>query len=277
MQDEIVIYQSKDEGNKIEVILKKESIWLNQQQISILFGTKRPAITKHLKNIFESGELIEDVVCSLLEHTTQHGAIKGKKQKSKTKIYNIDAILSVGYRVNSKEATQFRIWATQRLKDYLVKGYAINQKQLTKNKSQFLQTLENLKILTDNNRKVDTKDVLSLIQSFSNTFFDLEKYDKDSFPKQGTENEIEASATELQQDLKQLKTELIKKGEATELFAQEKKVGNLTGIFGSVFQSVFEEDAYSTVEKKAAHLLYFIIKNHPFTDGNKRSGAFSFV
>jgi death-on-curing family protein len=277
MQDEVLIYQTLDDVKSIEVILKTETIWLTQEQISYLYGTKRPAITKHLKNIFNSGELNESVVCSILEHTTKHGAIKNKTQISKVKVYNLDAIISVGYRVNSKEATRFRQWATQRLKDYLVKGYAINQKRLEENKAQFLQTLEDLKQLAQNNTQVETKEILTLIQNFSATFFALDSYDKNEFPHQGNQKEIEATAQELKSDLQQLKQELIKKGEATELFAQEKQAANLEGIFGNVFQTVFGQDAYPTVEEKAAHLLYFIVKNHPFNDGNKRCGAFSFV
>ncbi len=277
LKDGIIIYQSDGNSNQIEVILRKESIWLSQEQISNLFGTKRPAITKHLKNIFLSNELKEIEVCSILEHTTKHGSIEGKSQKSKTKIYNLDAILSVGYRVNSKQATLFRMWATQRLKDYLVQGYAINQKRIEENKTHFLTALKDLKLLTTNNSLIEVKDVLSLIESFSGTFFSLDSYDKNQFPNKGTIAEIQTTAKELYQDIQQLKAQLIKKSEATELFAQEKTKGNLESIFGNVFQSVFGEDAYPSVEQKAAHLLYFIIKNHPFNDGNKRSGAFAFI
>lgn len=125
---EIVLYQSNELAKHVEVIIdeKMETIWLTQQQMADLFGVQRPAITKHLGNIFKSGELEENVVSSILEHTTQHGAIEGKKQKTSVKYYNIDAVLSVGYRVNSARATQFRIWATRILKDYLLKGYALN-------------------------------------------------------------------------------------------------------------------------------------------------------
>ncbi|HOD87932.1 MAG TPA: RhuM family protein [Bacteroidales bacterium] len=125
---EIVLYQSNELAKHVEVIIdeKTETIWLTQQQMADLFGVQRPAITKHLGNIFKSGELEENVVSSILEHTTQHGAIEGKKQKTSVKYYNIDAVLSVGYRVNSARATQFRIWATRILKDYLLKGYALN-------------------------------------------------------------------------------------------------------------------------------------------------------
>ena len=130
MKDEIILYRPDELAEHIEVRIdeKKETIWLTQQQIADLFGTQRPAITKHLRNIFKSGELNENVVSSILEHTTSHGAIKGKTQKSMTKYYNIDAVISVGYRVNSVRATQFRIWANQVLKDYLLKGYAINNR-----------------------------------------------------------------------------------------------------------------------------------------------------
>ena len=133
---EIVIYQSKD-GPKLDVRLVEETIWLTQEQIALLFGTQRPAITKHLKNIFDSGELDEKVVSSILEHTTKHGALKGKIQTKKVKFYNLDAIISIGYRVNSKRATQFRIWATKTLKEHLVKGYTINEKRLLQAKNQF--------------------------------------------------------------------------------------------------------------------------------------------
>ncbi|MFT4757378.1 MAG: hypothetical protein ACI91R_002032 [Vicingaceae bacterium] len=130
MKDEIILYRPDELAEHIEIRIdeKTETIWLTQQQIADLFGTQRPAITKHLGNIFRSGELDKNVVSSILEHTTQHGAIKDKTQNVKVKYYNIDAVLSVGYRVNSIRATQFRIWATRVLKDYLLKGYAINNR-----------------------------------------------------------------------------------------------------------------------------------------------------
>ena len=139
---EIVIYKSK-EGPKLDVRLEGETIWLTQAQIALLFGTQRSAITKHLKNIFTAGELNEKVVSSILEHTTLHGAIKGKTQTKKVKFYNLDAIISVGYRVNSKRATQFRIWATKTLKDHLVKGYTVNEKRLLQAQNQ-LKELQGL-------------------------------------------------------------------------------------------------------------------------------------
>ncbi len=127
---ELMIYSSPSGKVKVEVLLRDENIWLTQDKIAELFGVQRPAITKHLKNIFESCELKEEVVCSILELSTPHGAIKDKTQKAKTKFYNLDAIISVGYRVNSKLATQFRVWATERLKEYIIKGFTMDDERL---------------------------------------------------------------------------------------------------------------------------------------------------
>ena len=128
--NEILLYTTPNGNVKVEIYLQNETIWLTQQKIADLFGVQRPAITKHLKNIFETGELKEDVVSSILEHTTQHGAIAGKTQDTKIKYYNLDAIISVGYRVNSSQATAFRIWATERLKEYIIKGFTMDDERL---------------------------------------------------------------------------------------------------------------------------------------------------
>ena len=238
---EIILYQSSDNTTEIEVKFDGNTVWLNQKQMSELFAKDSDTIWLHLKNIYEEEELNDSSTTELFSVVQ----IEGKRQvKRQIRYYNLDAIISVGYRVNSKRGTQFRQWATQRLKDYLVQGYAINQKRIEENKVQFLQTLEDLKLLAESNLNIEVQAIVSLIQSFSDTFFALDSYDKNEFPQQGTQTEIETTAAELQQDLQQLKGELIKKGEATELFAQEKKEGNLEGIFGNVFQSVFGQDAY---------------------------------
>lgn len=274
IMNEIIIYQSPDNQIALEVNFDGDTVWLNQNQIALLFNQTKQNISLHIKNCFFENEL--EKIATVKESLTVKN--EGKRiVKRKMEYYNLDVIISIGYRVKSVRGVQFRQWATQRLKDYLVKGYTINQKRLDENKAHFLKTLEDLKILTQNNNQLEAKDVLTLIQSFSDTFFALDSYDKNEFPTKGMQEEIQTSASELKNDLKQLKVELIKKGEATELFAQEKKLGNLDGIFGTVFQSVFGQDAYATVEEKAAHILYFVVKNHPFNDGNKRSGAFCFV
>jgi hypothetical protein len=128
--NEILLYTTPNGKVKVEIYLQNETIWLSQQKIAELFGVQRPAVTKHLKNIFETGELKEEVVSSILEHTTQHGAIKGKTQETVTRYYNLDAIISVGYRVNSSQATAFRIWATERLKEYIIKGFTMDDERL---------------------------------------------------------------------------------------------------------------------------------------------------
>ncbi len=272
--NEILIYQSNDNKTQIEVKFENDTVWLSQSQMTTLFKQTKQNISLHINNCFQEGELNKEG--TVKESLTVQ--IEGNRTvKRKIEYYNLDVIISVGYRVKSKQGTQFRQWATQRLKDFLVQGYAINQKRLEENKAQFLQTLEDLKFLAQNNTQIEAKEIILLIQNFSSTFFALDSYDKNNFPKQGERKEILTNAKELQKDLQQLKHELINKGEAAELFAKEKKQGNLEGIFGTVFQSVFGQDAYPTIEEKAAHLLYFVIKNHPFNDGNKRSGAFAFI
>ncbi len=274
MENNIEIFKTTDNEIEISVKLDNDTVWLSQSQMVILFQSSKANVSEHLKNIFQTGELISDGTVRKFR-TVQ---TEGKRTVSREiEHYNLDVIISLGYRVNTFRGIQFRQWATQRLKDFLIDGFAIDKKRIKENKIQFLQTLDDIKFLTKNNTQIKPKDILSLIQSFSDTFFALDSYDKNIFPNQGTQKEILTSALELQEDLQKLKNELIKKGEATELFGQEKRQGSLEGIFGSVFQSVFGQDAYQNIEEKAAHLMYFIIKNHPFNDGNKRSGAFSFI
>lgn len=270
----LIIYQTSSGSLELSVDNKNETIWANRMQMAEIFDVNPQAISKHILNIYKDNELDKFSTSSKMELVKIE---KNRQVKRNVDYYNLEMVISVGYRINSVKTTKFRQWATNILKQHITQGFSINIKHLEKNKTKFLQTLEDLKLLTNSNKSIETKDILSLIQSFSNTFFALDSYDKNDFPKNGTQKEIEANAKELKIDLQRLKEELIKKDEATELFAQEKKQGNLEGIFGTVFQSVFGEDAYPSVEEKTAHLLYFIIKNHPFNNENKRSGAFSFI
>jgi len=279
MKKEIVIYQGKNGIIEFRGDFENEnSIWANQKQIAELFGVNIPAINKHIKNILTDGELDESTI-SILEIVQKEG---NRTVTRKIEHYNLDMIISVGYRINSTQATQFRIWATKTLKEHITKGYTINKKVLKKNYESFLQTVEDIKTLSRNNTLIKSDDILELIKAFSSTWFSLERYDKQNFPKLGKQKtkrkvDYKKLAKELYAEIGILKQELIKKKEATELFAQEKISGNLESILGNIFQSVFGKDAYGTTEEKAVHLLYFIIKNHPFTDGNKRSGAFAFI
>ena len=276
---DIVIYE---DGNvELKTTVKKESVWLSQKQIADLFEVKRPAITKHLSNIFKSGELDEKVVCSILEHTTKHGAIKDKTQTKRTKFYNLDVILSVGYRVSGKKATQFRIWATSVLKDYLTKGYALNQKKLQQQKLEELdktiqlikQSLKNKELTT-----TEAKGFVEIISNYAKSWALLQGYDEQSLQDviESRDEKFILDYDEAKEAIIELKKTLIKKGEATELFGHEKArefKGNLLGIY----QTFGGVDLLPSIESKAANLLYYIIKGHPFNDGNKRIGAYLFV
>ena len=155
---EFLLYTAPNGAIKVEVLLSNESIWLTQERMAELFGVQRPAITKHLKKIFESNELQEEVVCSILEHTNEHGAIAGKTQTSKVKYYNLDAVISVGYRVNSAQATQFRIWATQLIKEYIIKGFAMDDERLKNGryfgKDYFKELLERVRSIRASERRI---------------------------------------------------------------------------------------------------------------------------
>ncbi len=275
----LVIYQAKNGAIELKFDDKKETFLANLNQIAKIFGVQKPAISKHIKNIYEEKELNKKSTVSILE-TLQR---EGKRNVSrKIEYFNLDVIISVGYRVNSKQATQFRIWATKTLKQHITKGYTINKKVLKKNYEEFLQTVDDIKLLAKNNTHIKNDDILELIKTFSSTWFSLESYDKQNLPRNGKQKtkkktDFKKLSKSLYTEIEILKQDLIKKKEATELFAQEKKLGSLDGILGNIFQSVFGQDAYKTIEEKAVHLLYFIIKNHPFNDGNKRSGAFAFI
>ena len=275
MKKELTVFQAKD--GSIELKKDVETIWATQSQIADIFGIDRSNVSRHLKNIFQSEELDKKVVCAYFTQTTQHGAITGKTQTSKIDCYNLDIILSVGYRTNSSVAIRFRKWATKTLKQHITQGFTINRKKIKEKHTHFLKAVEDIKLLLKNNASIQTDEALELIKTFSYTWFSLDSYDKEHFPKKGTKKNIKITAKELYNDLEKLKKELIYRKEATDLFAKEKKEKSLEEIIGNVFQSVFGNDAYETVEEKSAHLLYFIIKNHPFLDGNKRSGAFAFI
>ena len=269
-----IIFQTNNGSLELKTDSDIETIWANLDQISQLFNRDKSVISRHIKNIFKEEELDKNSTVAFFATVQKEGK---RIINRNIEHFNLDLILSVGYRVNSKIATQFRQWATQTLKQHITKGFTINEFRIQQNKDLFLKTIEDLKILTENISKIDSKNLLSLIESFSNTWFSLDKYDKSVFPTIGTKQELLINATDLLNDLFVLKSELIQKNEASELFAQEKLQGSLQGILGNVYQTIFGQDAYETIEEKAAHLLYFIIKNHPFNDGNKRSGAFAFI
>ena len=274
-QKHIIVYQLKSGKIEFRGDFKRETIWGSINQIADVFGVQKAAISKHLKNIYKEGELSKESTVSILE-TVQ---IEGKRRvKRKIEFYNLDAIISVGYRVNSKQATQFRMWATKVLRKHLINGYTIDKKRVGKNYNNFMRAVADIKALLPAGNKVGAEDVIELINAFAETWFSLNAYDTDTFPKGGaTKKEVVFTADELVNALRELKQDLIAKKQATDIFGVERNKDAVRGIVGDVFQSVFGKDAYPTVEEKASHLLYFMVKNHPFVDGNKRSGAFAFV
>ena len=278
---EIIIYKTAKNEVELKVHFQNESIWLTQNQISSLFDTERSVITKHLHNIFKESELSEDVVCAIFAHTTQHGAIKGKTQTQNIKFYNLDAIISVGYRVNSQRATQFRIWATKILKQYLVKGYALNGERLLEAQNKFHELQEAIMFLQTQSKKEllsgQEAEILNLLADYSKTFSLLEQYDKGKLVDQkGKKTKFILQYKNCCLIITKLKKELIVKKEAGDLFGQEREE-SFEGIIKGLYQTFAKKELYLTIEDKASHLLYLIIKDHPFSDGNKRTASFLFV
>jgi len=273
---ELLIYQWKN----WEIILKEDSqnetIWASQKQIAEIFGVDRTVITKHINNIYKEVELEKNWTSAKIAQVQKEG---NRAINRKIEFYNLDLIISVWYRVNSKKATQFRIWATKTLKEHITKGFTINPERLEKNYEKFLKAVDDVKkLLPENSKVIKNKDILELVKTFANTWFNLESYDEDKLPVEGfTKEDLKINAEELYSDIEKLKIELIEKSQATELFAQEKSSDSLKGILWNIFQTFGWEDVYPTIEEKAAHLLYFVVKNHPFTDWNKRTWAFSFI
>jgi prophage maintenance system killer protein len=267
--DQIVMYRSKHKDILLDVRIEKDTVWLTQAQISELFARERTVITKHIQNIFQEGELTEKSNVQNL-----HIANSDKPVKS----YSLDVVISVGYRVKSVEGTHFRQWATKTLKEHILKGFTINHHRIQLNYLEFQQAVADVKSLLPAGTVVDNNSVLELISLFADTWLSLDAYDKDKLTTQGsTKKKIEITTAKLQKALTELKKVLISKNEATELFGVERTQGNIAGIVGNIMQSFDKQYLYPSAEEKAAHLLYFMIKNHPCIDGNKRCGAYAFI
>ena len=278
LENKLIIYQAPNGAIQLRGDVDHETIWANLDQIAQMFGRDKSVISRHIKKIFDDQELDRSVVVAKNATTSQHWAMKGKTQTREVNFYNLDLIISVGYKVNSVVATQFRKWATQTLKQHITSWYTINPHRIQHNYEQFLQAVENIKILGNQSSNIQKDDIIELIKSFAGTWFTLDAYDKSTIPSSDlTIETIEVEADKLYHDVSLLKHDLMSKWEASDLFAQEKYSWSLQWILGNIFQTVFGEDAYPSIESKAAHLLYFIIKNHPFNDGNKRTGAFAFI
>ncbi len=275
MKNEIIIYQTKTGSIELKEDAAGNTFWATQSQIAQIFNTTPQNITLHLKNIFNENELSQNSTCKESLQVQKEG---GRTVQRKQKLYNLDAVISVGYRINSVAGTKFRQWATKTLHSHIVDGYTINKKRLEKNYSSFLKAVEQVKALLPSGGTIGATDALELIKMFASTWFSLDAYDRENFPKKGaTKKEFQVSAKELTEALSELRTNLLKNNQASDIFGTARPQQSVEGILGNVLQSFGGEDLYPTLEEKAAHLLYFTVKNHPFIDGNKRSGAFAFV
>ena len=270
--NQIVIYQSEDGQTQVDVRLENETVWLTQQQIAELFNTKRPAITKHLKNIYASEELDETGTCSILEHVGNTG-----KQTYRTKYYNLDVIISVGYRVNSKNATRFRQWANKVLKQYLMKGYAVNERMRKEQIGELRQlvgmlgrTIQNQPLLSND----ETDALFKVVTDYTYALDTLDNYDYErlTINKTTKEEPFHATYDNTMEAIKGLR----EKFGGSVLFGHEKD-NSFKSSIGQIYQTFGGEELYPSVEEKAAMLLYLVTKNHSFSDGNKRIAATLFL
>ncbi len=269
MKNEIVLFENQEV--KLEVNMKGETVWLNTEQLAQLFGRDRTVITRHINNIFNDNELNRNEVCAKFAHTTQHGSLSNKTQTREIDYYNLDVIISVGYRVKSKNGVIFRKWANKILKDYMLKGYAVNQKRL--------EYLEKTIKLIDIAGRIDEKlsgdeaqEIIKVINNYSNALNLLDDYDHERITKpSGTKNNKQITYEDCMDIVGKLKF-----NSDSDLFALERNEG-LKAIIGDIYQSFDGNDLYPTIEEKAANFLYLITKNHTFIDGNKRIAATLFI
>jgi len=271
---ELVFFETTD--NTIEVRIEQETVWLSQDQMARLFERDRSVINRHLRNVFKEEELVREATCAFFAQVQNEG---GRTITRQIEHYNLDAILSVGYRVNSRRGVQFRQWASRVLKDHLVQGYTLNRQRLQTNDAE-LEAVLQLVRATLKSPEITAEagqGLAEVIVRYTQTFLWLQRYDEGLLtdPK-GHPGGLLPTWHEATAAIASLKTDLMAKSQASALFGNEREEG-LASILGNLDQTVFGEPAYPTLESRAAHLLYFVIKNHPFSDGNKRIGSLLFV
>lgn len=279
MSTEVLIYTDEKGEIDLSVSLKNDTVWLSQKQMGELFGRDKSVISRHVKNIFKDNELLESA--TVAKNATVQ--IEGKREiLREVEYYNLDMIISLGYRVNSKRATKFRKWATKILKEYLVKGYALNQKKIRDTElKELTSTIELIKNSLEHKTLYndEAKGLFDIINNYAKSWSLLQGYDEDNIQIQQEKSSLEQYVLrykEIRKAITQLKTELISKSEATALFGNEKN-NELEGIIGNIYQTFGGDDLIPSTEEKAANLLYYVIKDHPFSDGNKRIGSFLFI
>jgi len=272
---EIIIYKPSVGKVELRVRFEDETVWLDAHQMAQIFDVNRPAVVKHIHNIYKTGELAEKATCSILEQVAADGKVR------KMNLYNLDMIISVGYRVNSQRATQFRIWATRVLKSYLLQGYAINEQRLEEARSKFNKLQQTVSFLQKKSQakmlQGQEQEILGLLADYSKTLSLLEKYDKSKLKTgKGKKAKFVLQYEDCLNIVSELKKNLATKKEASDIFGNVVG-GKFEGIVGNIYQTFASKELYPSIENKAAHLLYLTIKDHPFTDGNKRIGSFLFV
>lgn len=275
---EIVIYQTPKKEVKLDVRLEEETVWLTQKQMAILFEKGVPTINEHIKNIYKEKELDENSTIRKFRIVQTEG---GRQVERDIEFYNLDVIISVGYRVKSYRGTQFRIWATKTLKDHLVKGYTINEKLLWEAREKFKELQTAITFLQEKSKKEllsgQASEILNLLSNYAKTLTLLEEYDKGKLKRtKGKKSKYVLRYEKCKKIISEIKKELMTKKEASELFGKEVG-GSFDGIIKGLYQTFDRKELYPTIEDKTSHLLYFVIKDHPFTDGNKRIGSFLFV
>ena len=272
MNNEIIKFNNGNLELDVTVTPDKDTVWLTVDQLCTLFNKNKSTISRHIKNIFNEGEL--DEISSVAKNATQlkrYDPRTGKDRISNVEInyYNLDVIISVGYRVKSQNGVIFRKWATSILHDYMIKGYAVNQKRLdVLNKTIAIQSR-----MLASTLNIEEKEVLSVVEAYSNALTLLDDYDHGTIPKPDGIASIYRLSYEECREL----IDSMKYGNFSSVFGVEKELGKLNGIIAAVYQNVFGTELYPSIEEKAANLLYFLIKDHPFVDGCKRIGASIFL
>ncbi len=273
---EILVYEAADGSVRVDVRLERDTVWLTQRQMSELFESSTDNIGLHLKNIFADNELRESATTEDFSVVQSEG---GRRVHRRVKHYNLDAIISVGYRVNSHRGIRFRQWATSTLREHLVRGYTLNRQRLEQNARELESALTLVRKAASGEALTGDqgRGLVDIIARYTQTFLLLQRYDSGLLVEpQGVPGGTLPPVAEARRAIGELRADLMARHEATDLFGHEREDG-LAALLGNLDQTVFGQPAYPTVESKAAHLLYFVIKNHPFSDGNKRIGSFLFV
>ena len=269
MKNEIILFENQNV--KLEVNVKDETVWLSLEQLATLFNRDRTVIKRHINNIFKEEELKENEVCAKFAHTTAHGALASKTQTRNIDYYNLDMIISVGYRVKSQNGIVFRKWANKILKDYLIKGYALNQKRL-EYLEKTVKLIDIANRTNENLENTDAKEILKVIGNYSKALDLLDDYDHRNLLKpKGNNSKKQIKYEDCLDVINKLRF-----NEESDIFAIERNKG-LQSIIGNIYQTFDGEDVYKSIEEKAANFLYMIVKNHVFIDGNKRIAATLFI